>query len=250
VGARADPPRAAQSCLSVSASSRAGISGQHRYGIILLLTIAAVVNVIVARDTPVSRGIGLLLEGGTLLAVIATSREDRATRSIGSIGAAVVLVGLSIAVGLSGLPSWVAALAAVIAVLAVLVALVRGVTQLIRERGVTLQAVAGALAIYMLVGLVFGLTISVIAYIGPKYFAQPGSGGVGEGSRFSLSEETYFSFTTMTTTGYGDLTPVTRLGHAIAVLEMLIGQIYLVAVIGLLIGNLNRRPAQNPEPGR
>ena len=47
----------------------------------------------------------------------------------------------------------------------------------------------------------------------------------------------YFSFTTLTTTGYGDFAPATSVGKAISVVEMLLGQLYLVTVIGLLIGN-------------
>jgi Ion channel len=230
----------------VSASA-ASISGQHRYGLVLLLAIAAAIDVIVAPDTPLSRGIGLLLQGGTLLAVIATSR-DRAIRHAAGAGAAVVLLALSICVALSVLPSWLGALAAAVAMSAVLVILVRGVTRLIRDQGVTLQAVAGALAIYILVGLALGFAISVIAYFGPKYFVQEGHRTAGEGARFTLNEETYFSFTTITTTGYGDLTPATNVARALAVLEMLVGQIYLVTVIGLLIGNLNRRSARDPEP--
>jgi Ion channel len=45
----------------------------------------------------------------------------------------------------------------------------------------------------------------------------------------------------MTTTGFGDFTPATPAGHAIAVIEMLVGQLYLVTVIGLLIGNFASR---------
>ena len=52
----------------------------------------------------------------------------------------------------------------------------------------------------------------------------------------------------MTTTGYGDLTPLTRTGHALAVLEMLIGQIYLVTVIGLLVGGLTVAPHPHRVP--
>jgi hypothetical protein len=47
----------------------------------------------------------------------------------------------------------------------------------------------------------------------------------------------YYSFTVMTTTGFGDFTAAQPIGHALAVLEMLTGQIYLVTVIGILIGN-------------
>ena len=48
----------------------------------------------------------------------------------------------------------------------------------------------------------------------------------------------YFSFTVLTTTGFGDLTPATSVGRALAVLEMLGGQLYLVTVIGVLVGGL------------
>ena len=51
----------------------------------------------------------------------------------------------------------------------------------------------------------------------------------------------YFSFTVLTTTGFGDLTAASPLGHALAVLEMLVGQLYLVTVIGILIGSFGRR---------
>jgi hypothetical protein len=99
---------------------------------------------------------------------------------------------------------------------------------------VTVQAVAGALAVYLLLGIVFSFAISTMAKIGSgPYFAQGIDG--------TESQRVYFSFTSMTTTGFGDLTPGTDGGRAIAVLEMLIGQIYLVTVISLLVGNLRRR---------
>jgi hypothetical protein len=226
-------------------------AGQHRYGAVLLLTVAAVIDVIVAPDSPVSRGVGLLLQGTTLLVVIVTSREHPRERRAGALLAAAALLGLATAVAVRALPRWVGAAVAAAIVLCVLVVLVRGVARLVREHGVSFQAVAGALAIYMLVGLTFAFVVGVVAYAGPKYFAQPGASSRGEGSYFTLSEEVYFSFTTMTTTGYGDLTPATALGHAIAVLEMLVGQIYLVTVIGLLVGNLNRRrPSSRPDGRR
>ena len=50
----------------------------------------------------------------------------------------------------------------------------------------------------------------------------------------------YFSFTTLTTVGYGDLTARSNLGHTIAVSEALIGQIYLVTVVAVLVSGLAR----------
>ena len=54
----------------------------------------------------------------------------------------------------------------------------------------------------------------------------------------------YFSFVTITTTGFGDLTPVTDTGKMLAAFEALIGQVYLVTVVALAVaGVTNRRRA-------
>jgi hypothetical protein len=52
------------------------------------------------------------------------------------------------------------------------------------------------------------------------------------------SDYMYFSFITMATVGYGDLTPRGGLGRALAVTEGLFGQIYLVTAVAALVGNL------------
>lgn len=214
---------------------------EHRYGVVLILTILAVLFSVLAPDTPVGRGISVLLQSTMLLAVIATSREDPTTRSLGAALAFLVLVALSVLVLLSVVPGWVGAAGTAAAVLVVLVSLAHGIVRLIRARGVTLQAVAGALTTYLLLGLLFALVVRVLVGISPhQYFQQVASSAVTQ------SQEIYFSFTTLTTTGYGDLTPALSVGRALSVLEMLIGQIYLVTVIGLLVGNLRRGPAQAP----
>ena len=112
----------------------------------------------------------------------------------------------------------------------------RGVLRLLRERGVTVQAVAGALAIYIAVGLVFAWIIGFIIHLSSTpYFAQHANGTVGD--------RVYFSFTVLTTTGFGDFSAATPAGHAVAVIEMLTGQLYLVTVIGILIGSFVSRRA-------
>ena len=65
--------------------------------------------------------------------------------------------------------------------------------------------------------------------------------GMTGGADVTQSSRVYFSFTTLTTTGYGDYTPATSAGHALAVVEMLVGQLYLVTVIGVLVGSFGRR---------
>jgi len=50
----------------------------------------------------------------------------------------------------------------------------------------------------------------------------------------------YFSYITITTTGYGDLTAASNFGRMLAASEALIGQLYLVSVVALLVGNVGR----------
>jgi voltage-gated potassium channel Kch len=117
------------------------------------------------------------------------------------------------------------------------IVLVRGLLRLLRVSGVTFNAVAGSLAIYLSTGLVFAWIIGLVAQASTSpYFAQHAITTVGD--------KIYFSFTVLTTTGFGDFTPATPLGHALAVIEMLTGQLYLVTVIGLLIGNFAARGRQ------
>jgi Ion channel len=145
-----------------------------------------------------------------------------------------MIVGV-ILVALGVPPRWFTAAFAVVVTTAVPVALVRGLLRLMVERGVTVEAVAGAVAVYLTLGLIFAFVIAFVAQLGDStpYFAQHTNGSQGD--------KVYFSFTVLTTTGFGDFTPATRVGHGIAVIEMLTGQLFLVTVIGLLVGNFAAR---------
>jgi hypothetical protein len=60
----------------------------------------------------------------------------------------------------------------------------------------------------------------------------------------------YFSFVTLTTTGYGDLTARYDAGRMTAILEALFGQLYLVSIVALLVANMGRarRPREPASP--
>ena len=201
-----------------------------RYGVVLAVTMCLLVFEIAAPEEAWARAVALALEGAALAVVVGTSRARAATRrcrALAVIGAGAVVVFLTAADVLSrGVVSAIGGLLAV----AISAALVAGLVRLIRERGVTLRAVLGALTIYLYVGLLFAWIITFVSVVdSTPYFAQP---NVGHGDRV------YFSFTVLTTTGFGDYTAATSVGHALAVVEMLAGQLYLVTVIGVLVGGL------------
>lgn len=203
---------------------------QFRYGVVLAIVLVTVVFEVLAPDADWARAVAIALVGGALTVAVATSRagaQVRRARTVVVGGIAFVVV-VGIATGLVN--TWGAFLVGTLLVASIPIALGGGLLRLIRDEGVTVQAVAGALAVYLLVGLLFASAISFAASVqSGSFFAE--AGHVSNGDRV------YYSFTVLTTTGFGDYTTATPVGHALAVLEMLIGQLYLVTVIGILIGN-------------
>ncbi len=122
-------------------------------------------------------------------------------------------------------------------------AIILGVVRSLRARqAVTLEAVFGVLCVYILLGMFYAYLYGSINQLGGAPFfagAQPAT----------VSHCLYFSFTTLTTVGYGDLTARTNLGHTLSVSEALVGQIYLVTVVSLIVANLGRErtTARSPQ---
>ncbi len=118
-------------------------------------------------------------------------------------------------------------------------AIVVGVIRSLRARqAVTLEAVFGVLCVYILLGMFFGSVYGTIDRFGGNPFFAGGQPA-------TLANCLYFSFTSLTTVGFGDLTARSNLGHTLSVSEALLGQIYLVTVVSLIVANLGRsRPAK------
>jgi Ion channel len=210
---------------------------------VFLLVLILVLFEITAPAGDWSRAIDVALAGAALTVTVATSRAGHEVRRIRAIlvGGFAAIVVIGIAVGAFD----VAVTFAVIALLIVFIplALSGGILRLIRRDGVTYEVVAGALTIYLVVGILFAAIILFVAYVqtGP-YFHQQG---------VSTGDVVYYSFTVMTTTGFGDYTAATSFGHALAVLEMLTGQLYLVTVIGLVVGSYaGQRANRSTDDGR
>lgn len=113
-------------------------------------------------------------------------------------------------------------------------AIIVGVIRSLRARQtVTIEAVFGVLCVYILLGMFFAFLYGAIDNLdGQAFFAA--------GAKGTVSNCLYYSFTTLTTVGYGDLTSSSNLGHTLSVSEALVGQIYLVTVVSLIVANLGR----------
>jgi hypothetical protein len=121
-------------------------------------------------------------------------------------------------------------------------AIIIGVIRSLRTRqAVTLEAVFGVLCVYILLGMFFASVYGTIDRLGGAPFFAGGQSA-------TVARCIYFSFTNLTTLGYGDFTARSNLGHTLSVFEALLGQIYLVTVVSLIVANLGRsRPAAKAE---
>ncbi|MBW2410331.1 MAG: two pore domain potassium channel family protein, partial [Deltaproteobacteria bacterium] len=90
--------------------------------------------------------------------------------------------------------------------------------------------IAGAAVVYLLLAIVWAYAYRAIGVI------QPGSFAIADAQNITQSLALYYSFVTITTLGYGDIFPVTTAAKSCAILEAIIGQLYLVITIALLVG--------------
>ena len=194
---------------------------------------ASVVWAMLGPQTGWPRLINVALEAGTLL--LALTRSGRSVR-LQWLAAAVGVLMVAISLGsiAFGGPGGLAALAEAALAVTAAVAIFAG---LARQLTMTLHSIMGALCVYLLVGVFYAsLDQAVAAFTQGPYFTL-----IAAATR---SHFTYFSFVTLTTTGYGDFTPATSLGRLLAIAEALMGQLYLVSVVALVVGNVARTQAE------
>jgi hypothetical protein len=116
------------------------------------------------------------------------------------------------------------------------------IRHLIRRQIVDLRTVLGAVAIYLLLGMMFAFTFRAIALNGGGAFF----GETGEGTNANFL---FFSFITLTTTGYGNLVPAGNPGQSVAVLEAIVGQLFLVTALAKIVSAWRMPgPATSPPP--
>ena len=97
-----------------------------------------------------------------------------------------------------------------------------------RRRHVDRELMLGALATYLMLGMAFAFAYRCVAAFQPSPFF----GAQGDGS---LADSLFYSFVTLTTTGYGDLVPAGNPGRTMAVLEALLGQLFLVTAVAKVV---------------
>lgn len=96
---------------------------------------------------------------------------------------------------------------------------------------VTLDTVRGGISVYLLIGFVWALLYGIVNTLDANAFSQPLI------QQDSYLRTIHFSFTTLTTLGYGDIVPLSEVAQVLTNLEAIIGQMYSSVLIAILIGS-------------
>ncbi len=132
-------------------------------------------------------------------------------------------------------PEWaLTVLNAVFGMLFLILLLAILIVQVFRSGAVTAHKIRGAIVVYLLIGGMWAFFYFIIALTVPHSFNWPKGLAVGDLQAVQQTL-TYFSFITLTTTGYGDVTPALPLTRTLAMFEALAGQLYLVITLARLV---------------
>jgi hypothetical protein len=206
-----------------------GTSDGLRYLLSLGLLLLTLVTFALAEERGGLRILALAVQGLTVFVVLWSAHAGRRVLAVTATLVATGVVVTTLAV-ITGHPAEAPLVFGSIALLALLapVAIVR---HLLSHEQVRASTVFGALCLYVVAGLLFASVYRVLD-------------GIGTGGFFAQTTDArtidfiYFSFVTLATLGYGDLTPQGDIGRMLAVIETMLGQLYLVGVVAILVSNL------------
>lgn len=215
----------------------------NKYGVVVILLCAAYVTSVSAQG---SGGVivVMMVQLVTLWLAFSAS-ESQTARRIAGIACIVIGVVAVMGFGFGRMLDFDRAAYQVFAVLSVALYLVAPyiiLRHLIRRNVVDARTILGAIAIYIMLGMMFAFSYRAISVFQttPPFF---GDQGPGDNASFL-----FFSFITLTTTGYGNLVPVDNPGQSVAVLEAIVGQLFLVTALAKIV-NAWRMPGFSDGPG-
>jgi Ion channel len=215
------------------------------FGLVLLLVLTTYVLASVLSNRGWS-AVLLTLSTGATSVVALTSSHARAVFVRRALAVAGLATALAVVSAISGARLWLNVSSFLeIGLLAVAMAAV--LRHVVTASEVSFRTILGAVSIYTALGILFTWAYGAIDRI-------EGGGFFGAGVAAKGSDFLFFSYTTLTTTGYGDLVPTGQVGRMIAGLEMMTGQIFLVTLVAGLVslwrpgeGLLRRRAGRSTD---
>ncbi len=116
-------------------------------------------------------------------------------------------------------------------ILLLIMVIINTLAFIFKSEDVTIEVIYAAILVYLLMALMWSFVYVLLELINSASFNVALSLDLGSQMRFI-----YYSFVTITTLGYGDITPATELASSFSILEAVVGQLYLVVVVARLVG--------------
>ena len=201
-----------------------------RYGLLLVVVLFSyVLSAFIQRTWVLALQIGLFL-GVSALAVQSERLKRRTVRVLAGVTVGGSIIAITLALTESANAG--GGVAYLWAALMLLFAVVLIVRRVLAQPEVSLQSIFGAVSAYVIIGLMFASVYGAInQFTSGDFFVQGAA---------SLKTFQYFSFTTLTTLGYGDYTAAQSGGQAVAVMEAMLGQIFLATLVARLVAGFRR----------
>ncbi len=208
------------------------------FGLVLLLLVVSFFVIAAAGDGNVGRIVSMIIFAATTWLAL---RASQVKRHILRIALALIPLATFVAIVLVlvGNDDTAQLVNKVLTILLVVVAPVAILRRLVEHPVISLNTFYGAVCVYMLIAMFFATAFGLIALVsGHQFFAQLTDVAPKDTQAIDYL---YFSFVTITTTGYGDFTAATSVGRMTAVLEAIFGQLYLITVVALVVQNLGQK---------
>ena len=194
--------------------------------LLILVVFSFILPAVVPLGTPWRLATDVSLTLIVVAGIVAIADRRRLAVALGVVGVLVVAVRWSEWIAPTGLHPSVRDLLTLCALTMLAFAVgmnVFGSGRALRDR------IFGAIVLYLLLGLIWALVYAVVDVFAPGAFA--GRSETGE----DTTDWVYFSFVTLTTVGYGDIVPVSRIVRSLCILEALVGQLYPAVIIARLV---------------
>ncbi len=217
--------------------------GLHRpLAPVLWLTILVVAVTPFMTDDRLGRTASSVLVGGTAVVALRRSGARRSLLRASELAVGAMALMSILARELGTAQDWLSSLSLGLLSALLLITPLVVVLRLGARPRITLDSLAGLLAAYMQFGLFFSVLYRLVNRVtDDPFFAEQATA--------NAMDYQFFSFVTLTTLGYGNLTPASDLGQQLAVFEALIGQVFLVTIVGLAVGNLGSATPRRRSTG-
>ena len=202
---------------------------KERFLILICLILGTIVLVPILNEFAALRIFLDIFITAIYISMVYTVSHKKRHIYIGAILAMVMLISLWLQYFYQS--NLVFAIGRICGILLLIMVIINTLAFIFKSEDVTIEVIYAAMLVYLLMALMWSFAYGLLELINPASFNVTLSPDQGYQMRFI-----YYSFVTITTLGYGDITPATELASSFSILEAVVGQLYLVVVVAWLVG--------------